>query len=158
MVSIPNGLPRPFSLTYFSSNGWLNEVSIPNGLPRPFSQAAPYTMPSPRDLFQSRTGFPGHLAAQIAKKRKVTILVSIPNGLPRPFSLFLIPIRISRVAVSIPNGLPRPFSLSSVEVGAGNPYMFQSRTGFPGHLAKRHDTTIRRCRQSFNPERASQAI
>src|SRR5207245_231007 len=37
--------------------------------------------------------------------------------------------------VSIPNGLPRPFSLLEATVPKVIQLMFQSRTGFPGHLA-----------------------
>src|SRR5947209_5794642 len=37
-VSIPNGLPRPFSQSYNLGDSLSNmAVSIPNGLPRPFS-------------------------------------------------------------------------------------------------------------------------
>src|SRR6266487_6811686 len=35
-VSIPNGLPRPFSPMEFLQDRWNKMVSIPNGLPRPF--------------------------------------------------------------------------------------------------------------------------
>src|SRR6266487_5060092 len=61
-VSIPNGLPRPFSLCVgIRGRVVIVWVSIPNGLPRPFNL-----------LSQLRKGSVSG--------------VSIPNGLPRPFS------------------------------------------------------------------------
>src|SRR6266702_2022662 len=61
--------------------------------------------------FQSRTGFPGHLAPGNGTPFRLPIIVSIPNGLPRPFS------RYNAYCVAIRYD------------------WFQSRTGFPGHLA-----------------------
>ncbi len=62
-VSIPDGLPRPFSQAYLAFFiYWRPGVSIPDGLPRPFS---PMTL---MDNVREKHG------------------VSIPDGLPRPFS------------------------------------------------------------------------
>ena len=85
-------------------------VSIPNGLPRPFS----------RKRLLGTYGFKG---------------VSIPNGLPRPFSHGNLKVVAVPVKVSIPNGLPRPFSLEPFPPINGHLFLFQSRTGSPGHLA-----------------------
>src|SRR2546425_8339663 len=41
-------------------------------------------------------------------------------------------------AHSIPNGLPRPFSLRKTGLYPCAMLLFQSRTGFPGHLAFSH--------------------
>src|SRR5258708_6691826 len=62
-------------------------VSIPNGLPRPFSpRCFSGTIPA-LALFQSRTGSTGHLANTKGPFLYFgAIAVSIPNGLPRPFS------------------------------------------------------------------------
>src|SRR6266700_3319983 len=64
IVSIPDGLPRPFSQGLFMLDSSLpSRVSIPDGLPRPFSrQDQPWTQAT-GEGFQSQTGFPGHLAA-----------------------------------------------------------------------------------------------
>ncbi len=62
-VSIPNGLPRPFSRQIFDFLRRMRFfVSIPNGLPRPFSPDIQPFMQQLTKVFQSRTGFPGHLA------------------------------------------------------------------------------------------------
>ncbi len=61
-------------------------VSIPDGLPRPFSRRFQWLNPNTPYEFQSRTGSPGHLAqAEILLKEYIRT-VSIPNGLHRPFS------------------------------------------------------------------------
>src|SRR6266571_4885969 len=86
-------------------------VSIPNGLPRPFSRGLQRKYNTKDVKFQSRTGFPGHLA--VAK-----------------FQQFA-----EELGVSIPNGLPRPFSPHTVFYHSLLLLRFQSRTGFPGHLA-----------------------
>src|SRR6266702_1590735 len=108
-------------------------------------------------LFQSRTGFPGHLAIRRRQVFRLSRMVSIPNGLPRPFSLFLSSLYSKEMGVSIPNGLPRPFSLT-LRLQVSLVLEFQSRTGFPGHLAKEAVERMDVSRKSFNPERASQAI
>ncbi len=110
-VSIPNGLPRPFSPGCSMGSGRKSNVSIPNGLPRPFSLCPVAHQSMACTSFQSRTGFPGHLAVASVVSRGAICLVSIPNGLPRPFS---------------------PCIMSTQAMPAR---MFQSRTGFPGHLA-----------------------
>src|SRR5207249_1905794 len=61
MVSIPNGLHRPFSLSNVDLLQLTENVSIPNGLHRPFSL--------PDGSWES-----------------INLVVSIPNGLHRPFS------------------------------------------------------------------------
>ncbi len=71
-------------------------VSIPNGLPRPFSQIQNDLLKRNADLFQSRTGFPGHLATVGTNVYYGIFVVSIPNGLPRPFSL---PVAVVTVTV-----------------------------------------------------------
>src|SRR5205807_1515835 len=110
-------------------------------------------------LFQSRTGFPGHLALGFLPAATAVVDVSIPNGLPRPFSRYyvtqkgtdndvsipnglprpfsrrLVPDATGGDDVSIPNGLPRPFSLQTALSRCRQAIWFQSRTGFPGHLA-----------------------
>ena len=43
-------------------------------------------------LFQSRTGFPGHLALAYQCAYPGNQYVSIPNGLPRPFSQLMLKI------------------------------------------------------------------
>ncbi len=124
-VSIPNGLPRPFSHKLRGPYcGRTLSVSIPNGLPRPFSHASERKSSISLSEFQSRTGFPGHLAVLRGLHMRKPSRVSIPNGLPRPFSR----------STPIPNGLPRPFSHGAY-VYASDDQVFQSRTGFPGHLA-----------------------
>src|SRR5438105_3095141 len=103
LVSIPNGLPRPFSL---QNTLYLDKcfcVSIPNGLPTPF---IPKYILSPDEIlfeFQSRTGSPGHLASEAQPALNRAVTVSIPNGLPRPFSLFKVPALHTHILVSIPN-------------------------------------------------------
>src|SRR6266571_5213454 len=89
-------------------------VSIPNGLPRPFSPIIDTPFIFSKFQFQSRTGSPGHLARHSPPLALLTYLVSIPNGLPRPFSPRTLPrSNLKRKRVSIPNGLPRPFSLNN---------------------------------------------
>ncbi len=85
-VSIPNGLPRPFSLPSQLRKGSVSGVSIPNGLPRPFSLSLKQRQRSACRSFQSRTGSPGHLARFQGNSGDYQWAVSIPNGLPRPFS------------------------------------------------------------------------
>ncbi len=65
-------------------------VSIPNGLPRPFSLWGEKSPAVDQYAFQSRTGFPGHLAATSLYPGSHPLDVSIPNGLPRPFSQWAI--------------------------------------------------------------------
>ncbi len=61
-VSIPSGLPRPFSQPYFGANA----VTVP---------------------FQSRPGLPGHFALSAGIELRYTDAnVSIPTGLPWPSS------------------------------------------------------------------------
>ncbi len=110
-VSIPNGLPRPFSHAYHAREPGAIPVSIPNGLPRPFSLWCAHCIAHAALPFQSRTGFPGHLAFAPGCSQASDRVVSIPNGLPRPFSprSFEV-IHCFVIYVSIPNGLPRPFS------------------------------------------------
>src|SRR6266571_2344695 len=63
LVSIPNGLPRPFSHRMKTTREFVAcPVSIPNGLPRPFSPDRRATSNQQKRLFQSRPGSPGHLA------------------------------------------------------------------------------------------------
>jgi len=88
-------------------------VSIPDGLPRPFSHG-------------------------INNGLGLVATVSIPDGLPRPFSLRPgILVELESCMVSIPDGLPRPFSLDSLRGETQANVLFQSQTGFPGHLAPR---------------------
>src|SRR6266581_55656 len=157
-------------------------VSIPNGLPRPFSRELHSACQLSFLWFQSRTGFPGHLALQCFSMPDFPDLVSIPNGLPRPFSLVCPLAGEPTFPVSIPNGLPRPFSPWKSSGCGAVIIRFQSRTGFPGHLAslicysklyyylvsipnglpRPFSLRNRMLKQhnflSFNPERASQAI
>src|SRR6266487_351351 len=85
-VSIPNGLPRPFSPMEFLQDRWNKKVSIPNGLPGHLAIRIDMASPVSSQQFQSRTGSPGHLAEAIGFGFKHLHKVSIPNGLPRPFS------------------------------------------------------------------------
>ncbi len=110
-------------------------------------------------MFQSQTGFPGHLAL---------------CGRPGP---------VRQCAVSIPDGLPRPFSHSDQAITGVEGRLFQSQTGFPGHLAhiaaqvfgkgqrvvsipdglprpfsQAKSIRVGHWRDRFNPRRASQAI
>ncbi len=86
------------------------------------------------DPFQSPTGVPGYLASTIAIIQGNVPIVSIPNGRPRLFSLHLIP----------------------DEARAMCP--FQSPTGVPGYLAANSPVGVVWTTNSFNPQRASQAI
>ncbi len=61
-------------------------VSIPDGLPRPFSRGAEVAYDLENQEFQSQTGFPGHLAYDVKGATIMVKKVSIPDGLPRPFS------------------------------------------------------------------------
>ncbi len=112
-------------------------VSIPNGLPRPFSLGGFFCIHSMISAFQSRTGFPGHLAEDLFLRARVSNPVSIPNGLPRPFSQprtghddYVISLFQSRTG--FPGHLASGCAHATLYLNA----LFQSRTGFPGHLAK----------------------
>src|SRR6266568_1679807 len=61
--------------------------------------------------FQTRTGFPGHLAFRWISEIG------------------------SDLTISNPNGLPRPFSQDDRDYHRDGESLFQTRTGFPGHLA-----------------------
>jgi hypothetical protein len=66
-VSIPDGLPKPFSLARVDSEIFTQmTVSIPDGLPRPFSLEISMKQIWPFAKFQSLMGFPGHLALEKA--------------------------------------------------------------------------------------------
>src|SRR6266568_2258313 len=112
-------------------------VSIPDGLPRPFSLQFRETQGCNKVWFQSRTGSPGHLAAEVIMGSPASNWVSIPDGLPRPFSLCTKGSAATPpCVVSIPDGLPRPFSPQLRKPNVEYLKLFQSRTGSPGHLAK----------------------
>src|SRR6266487_2188246 len=70
-------------------------VSIPNGLPRPFSLYSSFKTDLLLNMFQSRTGSPGHLASACERYSACKGIVSIPNGLPRPFSLLIGRVRVA---------------------------------------------------------------
>ncbi len=148
-----------------------DEVSIPNGLPRPFSLIDPVVVQDAIG-FQSQTGFPGHLAERVPPGSHTHKAVSIPNGLPRPFSLIRVCCRSRLIGkfqsqtgfpghlafeycsyqgikwvVSIPNGLPRPFSPNKLGDIVIQSVLFQSQTGFPGHLAGTHSSNTCRTRR-----------
>jgi hypothetical protein len=159
-LSIPNGLPRPFSQNLdLPANKEDEELSIPNGLPRPFSQNL--DLPANKEDEE----------------------LSIPNGLPRPFSQNLdLPANKEDEELSIPNGLPRPFSHKFFSSEITRDLGFQSQTGSPGHLARESfiikgktgrlsipnglprpfslgkNETLVRDAVPFNPKRAPQAI
>src|SRR5205823_2427407 len=110
-VSIPNGLPQPFSPTIvvLALLGLL--VSIPNGLPQPFSLKAHGMGHTIMPTFQSLTGSPNHLAKSSTQGTRAHLTVSIPNRLPQPFSPGPWASALCAIpVVSIPNGLPQPFS------------------------------------------------
>ena len=110
-------------------------------------------------MFQSQTGFPGHLAGKMITSEQLALRVSIPDGLPRPFSHRQdLQRRRSQVRVSIPDGLPRPFSRTMPSVSMVGGRVFQSQTGFPGHLADEITEREQERKERFNPRRASQAI
>ncbi len=110
-------------------------------------------------MFQSQTGFPGHLAGKMITSEQLALRVSIPDGLPRPFSHRQdLQRRRSQVRVSIPDGLPRPFSRTMPSVSMVGGRVFQSQTGFPGHLAGQLVMHVDLFVEGFNPRRASQAI
>src|SRR5438876_9430671 len=57
LVSIPNGLHRPFRLYFYDLMLYTSLiVSIPNGLHRPFRQYIPKKHRSGKEWFQSQTG------------------------------------------------------------------------------------------------------
>src|SRR6266516_3720828 len=87
IVSNPNGLPRPFSRKANQETMYAMKVSNPNGLPRPFIPHNYISVSRPYQEFQTRTGFPGHLAKVGETTFRDNVVVSNPNGLPRPFSL-----------------------------------------------------------------------
>src|SRR5260370_5412346 len=89
----------------------LRAVSIPDGLPRPFSHDE-FLARMKRDWkFQSQTGFPGHLALTKFCSSLGPRNVSISDGLPRPFSPNLILLFLNAAAwVSTPDGLPSHFT------------------------------------------------
>ncbi len=62
VVSIPNGLPRPFSNMRQELHDLDILVSIPDGKPLPLRQETNDQIAYKNILFQSRTGCPGHLA------------------------------------------------------------------------------------------------
>src|SRR6266699_1238462 len=135
-VSIPDGLPRPFSHRQdLQRRRSQVRVSIPDGLPRPFSHLIEQTGANGNDI------------------------VSIPDGLPRPFSQGLFMLDSSLPSrVSIPDGLPRPFSRQDQPWTQATGEGFQSQTGFPGHLADEITEREQERKERFNPRRASQAI
>ncbi len=57
-------------------------VSIPNGLPRPFSPNDSYHQPYLAMEFQSRTGSPGHLASVFTMQGANTMLFQSRTGSP----------------------------------------------------------------------------
>ncbi len=90
MVSIPNGLPRPFSHLHevTLTNADLHEFQSPTGFPGHLASTGQPAAAAKPETFQSPTGFPGHLAggAAVILRKLPARAVSIPNGLPRPFS------------------------------------------------------------------------
>src|SRR5436309_153363 len=87
-------------------------------------------------MFQTRTGFPGHLAEILAV---MLCLASgrfqTRTGFPGHLATSDGELILDNAMVSNPNGLPRPFS--QVVVGGCRVIVswFQTRTGFPGHFA-----------------------
>src|SRR6266702_2701577 len=104
------------------------EVSNPNGLPRPFSLGNIAGIAVAQKLFQTQTGFPGHLAC---RKKRCTFL---------------------KERVSNPNGLPRPFSLARKRITMSWVHLFQTQTGFPGHLAPASNVQHQRSLVGFKPK------
>ncbi|SRR5579883_532727 len=87
-VSIPNGHPKPFSPEQEAVLEPYNKVSIPNGHPKPFSRAVMSLSAFMKEVFQSPTGIPSHLAPSgNGLYYTQNVFVSIPNGHPKPFSL-----------------------------------------------------------------------
>ncbi len=86
-------------------------------------------------------------------------VVSIPNGLPRPFSRYAIGRdRAVDALFQSRTGFPGHLASASEPTSHLAQPLFQSRTGFPGHLAADDFQLPRFHDSSFNPERASQAI
>ncbi len=158
LVSIPNGLPRPFSQRERFTNAYRSAlfqsptgspghlagqeadtgvchciVSIPNGLPRPFSQKELNTQQLKSLLFQSPTGSPGHLAFQFPMLSDYYTSFQSPTGSPGHLAQIDLAEKLRNPYVSIPNGLPRPFSLKIARMLLASP-------------------------NGFNPQRAPQAI
>src|SRR6266581_4563249 len=86
--------------------------------------------------FQTRTGFPGHLA--ITGDRLFECLLpefQTRTGFPGHLASEATPVDASFPIISNPNGLPRPFSQDDRDYHRDGESLFQTRTGFPGHLA-----------------------
>ncbi len=85
-------------------------------------------------------------------------LLPIPNGLPRPFRRRRKPNEIIHIYLfQSRTGFPGHLDYHSITAWR-ELREFQSRTGFPGHLDVKRILAKTSTFQGFNPERASQAI
>ena len=157
-VSIPLGLPWLFRrMGSVVVHVGQHVVSIPLGLPGPFSQ------PDQRDakicaMFQSRTGFPGLLAARDAYVPAAQSPFQSRSGFPGLLAGCHLGQRTESHCVSIPLGPPGPFSPLQAQITQiAQAQAFQSRSGFPGWFASARWNTLGLTPSSFNPARASLA-
>ncbi len=110
-------------------------------------------------MFQSQTGFPGHLAKKEPETaKKGGLLFQSQTGFPGHLAISGVGKGASRTPFQSQTGFPGHLANTSIALPLRSAVEFQSQTGFPGHLAPVPPPMDPNSREGFNPRRASQAI